>query len=88
MERDFSSDLMGMKDIRTGKLEFEEGIVYELSDDKFIYNLMNFEKHSCYEMTNLFEILKPNYTLIQGTGRDGGYHAQILMTSLFSSMKI
>lgn len=75
---------MGMKDIRTGKLEFEEGVVYELSDDKFIYNLMNFEKHACYEMTNLFDILKKDYKLVKGVGSDGGYHAQILMTNLFT----
>lgn len=25
---------MGLKDIRTGKIEFDEGVVYELSDDK------------------------------------------------------
>lgn len=84
VKRDFGSDLMGMKDIRTGKLEFEEGVVYELSDDKFIYNLMNFEKHACYEMTNLFDILKKDYKLVKGVGSDGGYHAQILMTNLFT----
>lgn len=87
VKRDFSSDLMGLKDIRTGKIEFDEGVVYELSDDKFIYNLMNFEKHSCFEMTNLFDILKKNYKLVKGVGSDGGYHAQILMTSLFSELR-
>lgn len=44
IKRNFSTDLMGMMDIGTGKLEYEEGVVYELSDEKFIYNLMNFEK--------------------------------------------
>lgn len=82
VKRDFSSDLMGMKDIGTGKITFEEGVVYELSDDKFIYDLMNFERHSCYEMTNLFDILKKDYTLVKGVGSKGGYHAQILMTRL------
>lgn len=61
VKRNFSSDLMGMKDIRTGKITFDEGVVYEMSDDKFIFNLMNFPKHSCFEMTNLFDILKKNY---------------------------
>lgn len=37
VKRDFSSDLLGMKDIRTGKITFDEGVVYELSDDKFIF---------------------------------------------------
>lgn len=86
VKRDFSSDLMGMKDIETGKVEFEEGVVYELSDNKFIYNLMNFEKHSCFEMTNLFDILKKDYILVKGVGSNGGYHAQILMTRLFSEL--
>lgn len=87
VKRDFNSDLMGLKDIRTGKIEFDEGVVYELSDDKFIYNLMNFEKHSCFEMTNLFDILNKDYKLVKGVGSDGGYHAQILMISLFSELR-
>ena len=76
---------MGMMDIGTGKLEYEEGVVYELSDEKFIYNLMNFEKHSCFEMTNIFDILNRNYQLVEGVGSDGGYHGQILMSRLFES---
>ena len=86
VKRNFSSDLMGMKDIRTGKITFDEGVVYEMSDDKFIFNLMNFPKHSCFEMTNLFDILKKNYKLIEGVGENGGYHAQVFMSSLFSQM--
>lgn len=84
IKRDFSTDLMGMKDIGTGKITFNEGIVYELSDDKFIFNLMNFPKHSCFNMTNIFDILNKQYTLIEGVGQDGGYHGQILMTRLLS----
>lgn len=88
VKRDFSSDLMGMADIGTGKAEFEEGIVYELSDDKFIFNLLDFPKHDCFEMTDIFDILKKNYTLSEGVGEDGGYHAQILMGRLFSEMDL
>lgn len=88
IKRDFSSDLMGMADIGTGKVKFDEGIVYELSDDKFIFNLLNFPQYDCFEMTNIFDILKKNYTLIEGVGKDGGYHAQILMERLFSEMDI
>lgn len=86
VKRNLSSDLMGMADIGTGKAEFPEGVVYELSDDKFIFNLLNFPKHDCFEMTDIFDILKKNYTLIEGVGKDGGYHAQILMGRLFSQM--
>ena len=86
VKRDFSSDLLGMKDIRTGKITFDEGVVYELSDDKFIFNLMNFPKHSCFEMTNLFDILKKNYKLVEGVGESGGYHAQVFMSSIFNTI--
>ncbi len=86
VKRDFSSDIMGMRDIGSGKLEFNEGVVYELSDDKFIFNLMNFEKHSCYDMTDLFDILCKNYKLVTGTGTNGGYHAQVLISRLFKEI--
>lgn len=33
---------MGMKDIRTGKITFDEGVVYEMSDDKFIFQSNEF----------------------------------------------
>lgn len=87
IKRDLSTDLFGMKDIGTGKLVFDEGTVYEMSDDKFIFNLMNFPKHSCFCMTNIFEILKRNYTITQGGGENGGYHAQILMSRLFDRLE-
>ena len=83
IKRDLSSDFLGFRDIGTGKLTFNEGVVYELSDDKFIYNLMNFPKHSSYEMTNIFDIQKKNYTMVKGVGNDGGYHAQIFRARLF-----
>ncbi len=88
IKRDYSTDLLGLSDIGTGKEEFDEGVVYELSDDKFIFDLMNFEKHECFPMTNLFDILNKNYDIISGAGQDGGYHAQILMSRLLRSDKI
>lgn len=87
IKRDISTDLMGLPDIRTGALHFEKGVVYELSDDKFIFNLMNFTKHNCYEMTDIFDINKKNYQLTIGAGATGGYHAQILMSSIFKDVK-
>lgn len=87
IKRDFSSDLIGFKDISTGELKFAEGIVYEFSDDKFIYNLMNFEKHECYPMTNIFEILKKDYAIIEGIGETGGYHGQMLFLKALSSLR-
>ena len=51
-----------------------------------IYNLMNFPKHECYEMTNIFEILNKNYRLVEGVGKNGGYHSQIFMTNMFQQV--
>ena len=82
VHRDFSSDILGLADIGTGKAEYNEGIVYELSDEKFIFNLMNFEKHSCFIMNEAFDILDNPYKLITGVGKGGGYHASILMSRL------
>ena len=84
VRRDCSSDFLGMKDIGTGKLTFNEGVVYEMSDDKFIFNLMNFPKHACFKMTNFFDILTKKYVLIEGVGENGGYHGQMLFSRLFS----
>ena len=83
IKRDYSTDLLGFKDIRTGKLVFDEGVVYELSDEKFIFNLMNFKKFSDFYMTNIFDILEKNYNLIEGVGENGGYHGQIMLTNFF-----
>jgi len=86
VQRDSSSDLLGFADIRTGKMEFDEGVVYELSDERFIFDLMNFEKHNCFPMNSIFDILKNNYTLIKGTGENGGYHAQLLIGDLLGPL--
>lgn len=88
IKRDISSDLMGFKDLSTGKLTFDEGVVYEFSDDKFIFNLMNFEKHSCYPMSNILDILSKNYNIIEGVGSDGGYHFQILFGKMFENIEL
>lgn len=77
-----AKSILEMKDIGTGINTFDEGVVYELSDDKFIFNLINFPKHACFEMTNIFDITKKNYKLVEGVGKSGGYHAQVLMSRL------
>ena len=56
----------------------------EMSDEKFLFFLMNFEKHECIKMTNMFDILEPHFQIITGVGENGGYHAQILISSLLS----
>ena len=82
VHRDSSSDILGLADIGTGKAEYDEGIVYELSDEKFIFNLMNFEKHSTFIMNDAFDILDNQFKLVTGVGKNGGYHATILMSRL------
>lgn len=86
VKRDKQSDFMGMPDLETGKIIFDEGMVYEMSDDKFIFDLMNFPKHSCFQMNNVFDILNKDYSLIEGTGKNGGYHALVLENRLLSQM--
>ena len=83
VRRDSSTDIMGLSDLNTGKLEYDEGVVYELSDEKFIFNLMNFKKHDCFEMNNIFDITMNNYSLITGVGENGGYHGLLLIQNTF-----
>lgn len=90
VKRDMSTDLMGLKDIQTGKIDWNgdgEKLVYEFSDDKFIYNLLNFEKHSEFEMNCIFDILRNNYSVVEGihNGR-GSYHENIGLSRLFSQI--
>lgn len=87
IKRNNTTDILGIKNIETGKLNFNEGTVYEFSDEKFIYNLINFEKHACYKMTNIFDILDKKYVLVEGLGNSDGYHAQLMLQNMFSSME-
>lgn len=86
IKRDYTTDLMGMPDIGTGKEIFDRGIVYEMSDEKFIFNLMNFKKHSSIEMTNIFDILNKNYSIVEGITEKGSYHESIFLSRMFKQM--
>ena len=86
VKRDFSSDLLGFAEIETGKDEYDNGVVYELTDDKFIFDLMNFEKHECFEMNNIFDILDKDYKLITGVGKDGGYHGGMVIGRMLKEL--
>ena len=85
IKRDYSTDLV-FRDLQTSRMVFDKGVVYELTDEKFIFNLMNFDRHEIYKMNNIFEILDKNYKLFIGAGEHGGYHAQALMGNLFKGM--
>ena len=87
MKRDVSTDLMGLSDIQTRKTDWNHDgkkIVYELSDDKFIFNLLNFQKQDEFIMNNIFDILG-THTLIEGCHDvSGGYHEQLALARVFS----
>lgn len=83
VRRDMGTDILGFKDLSTGVVEYDEGVVYELSDEKFIFNLMNFPKHSEYNMTSIFEILNKKYQIVDGVDHNGGYHSQLVMQRAF-----
>lgn len=70
-------------DMQTVKLNYDNGVVYHLSDDKFIFDLLNFEKPNEYVMNNIFDILEKNYKLHVGPGANGGFYGEALTTNLF-----
>lgn len=87
IKRDMSTDLMGLSDIPTGKIDWNEDgkmLVFELSDDKFIFNLLNFEKFPGFEMNNIFDIMKKNYNLVTGIhGGKGSFHETFVLSRMF-----
>ena len=70
-------------DMQTAKLKYDNGVVYHLSDDKFIFDLLNFEKPNEYVMNNIFDILEKNYELHVGPDTNGGFYGEALTTILF-----
>lgn len=89
VKRDLSTDLLGYPDIDTGKIDWNldgKNIVYELSDDKFIFNLLNFEKHDEFVMNSIWDILG-QYELVEGFhDATGGYHGQLFMKKSFGAL--
>ena len=53
-----------------------------------LFRLFYWMFYYCFQMTNIFDILNKNYRLTEGTGKDGGYHAQVLISRLFSQINI
>ncbi len=74
-------------DMQTAKLNYDDGVVYHLSDDKFIFDLINFDKPEEYIMNNIFDILEKNYKLIVGPGADGGFYAEAFIKNLYKNLK-
>lgn len=74
-------------DMQTAKLNYDEEVVYHLSDDKFIFDLLNFEKPNEYVMNNIFDILEKNSKLQVGPGENGGFYAEAFTTNLFRNLQ-
>lgn len=73
-------------DMQTAKLNYDDGVVYNLSDDKFIFDLLNFDKPKEFIMNNIFDILEENYKLQVGPGENGGFYAEAFTTNLFRNL--
>ena len=78
MKRNPQELKLGMASYNTYKQEFDEGVVYEMGDAKFVFNLMNFEKHSYFKMNSIFDILG-RYRLVTDDGTQINYHWQNLI---------
>lgn len=73
-------------DMQTIKINYDEGVVYHMSDDKFIFDLLKFEKPNEYVMNNIFDILEKNYKLQVGPGENGGFYADAFTTNIFRNL--
>jgi len=85
--RDHSTDFFNMPTLETGKIEYDEGIIFEFSDDKFIFHLMNFKPHKGKKSMNMMDILNKNYKLVKGSEIDGGYHSDLMIEHFLRGMK-
>lgn len=88
LKRDYGTDMMGLRNIETGKLTWDEGVMFEFSDEKFIFHLMNFEPHKEYKSMNIMDILNKQYKLISGHDVEGGYHGLLMIQNIFEKIKI
>lgn len=81
IRRDHTTDIMGLRPLDTGSLIDSEKSVYEMSDEKFFFYLINHDP--IYKMTNIFDILNKNYEITYGVDDTGGYRGAILINKLF-----
>lgn len=85
LKRDDSTDFLGMRSLDTGEIEYDEGIIFELSDEKFIYHLMDFDPHISKKSMNMMDILNKQYKLVNGYDVGGGYHADLMVQKVLSN---
>ena len=83
IKRDYSTDLFGLGHLTTGVMTYEEGVIFVLSDEKFIFHLMDFEPHEGYRSLNMMDLLNKTYTLVSGRDlHDGGYHGHFMIQEM------
>ncbi|URZ86807.1 hypothetical protein [Floricoccus penangensis] len=91
-KRDSSTDLHNLADIETGMLDWDQDgkkIIFELSDEKFIFHLANFVIPETLCGLNLFDIMNKNYKMRSGKDLiEGGIHPMILISKLLSEEDI
>lgn len=89
VKRDRTVDMFNFRTLDTGKLVYDEGVVFELSDEKFIFHLMNFPPHEGKVSMNIKDILKKNYNLKSGRDlNNGGYHGEVVITKMFEQFPL
>ncbi|MBZ5964599.1 hypothetical protein KIJ11_08840 [Leuconostoc gelidum subsp. gelidum] len=83
LKRSQSTDILNMRSLDVGVLNYDEGQVFELSDEKFIFHLTNFKPKNNVTGINLFSI-QNKYVLVGGENIDGsgGYHGEMIIKKM------
>ena len=83
IKRDYNTDFFGLGHLGTGVMTYDEGVIFVLSDEKFIFHLMDFEPHEGYRSLNMMDLLNKTYTLVSGKDlHDSGYHANFMIQEM------
>lgn len=85
-KRDYGTDFFGLGHLATGVMTYDEGVIFVLSDEKFIFHLMDFEPHEGYKSLNMMDLLNKTYTLVSGRDlHDGGYHGHFMIQEMLGA---
>ena len=86
IKRDYNTDFFGLGHLGTGVMTYDEGVIFVLSDEKFIFHLMDFEPHEGYRSLNMMDLLNKTYTLVSGRDlHDGGYHGHFMIQEMLGA---
>ena len=85
-KRDYGTDFFGLGHLATGVMTYDEGVIFVLSDEKFIFHLMDFEPHEGYKSLNMMDLLNKTDTLVSGRDlHDGGYHGHFMIQEMLGA---